>query len=53
MAGFFTLIYILSGNLLAAGVIGIEVAQLHVEHGGLQLVKATVASTITEDVFLL
>ena len=32
-----------AGYLLAAGVVGVEVAELHAEHGGLDLVEAGVA----------
>jgi hypothetical protein len=44
------LIYIYSGNLSAACVVGVEIAQLGVEDGGLQLVEAGVAALVVEDV---
>ena len=40
-----------AGYLLAAGVVGVEVAELHAEHGGLDLVEAGVAAYVAEDVF--
>ena len=46
------LIQIIGGNFLAAGIVGIKMAQLDIKYGGLQLVKAGVAATIVEHIFL-
>ena len=39
-----------AGYLLAAGVVGVEVTELHAEHGGLDLVEAGVAAYVFEHV---
>lgn len=38
------------GNLLAAGIVGIEILQFHVENGGLNLVNTAVHTFHREDI---